>query len=72
MKMKYKHSLTWNMARNTQKTWKMRNAHCMTWNMMRNTEKVGKTQTHTVVQKYVEKTEKHEKREMYTGICREK
>jgi hypothetical protein len=27
--------MTWNMARNTEKTWKMKNVHCRTWNMAR-------------------------------------
>ena len=40
--MRHKQCMSWNMARNTEKTWKMRNAHCRTQNMARNNENSGK------------------------------
>jgi hypothetical protein len=34
-KMRHKHCMTWNMARNPEKREKMRNVHGRTWNMVR-------------------------------------
>ena len=34
-KMRHKHCMTWNIARNTEKGGKFRNVHCRTWNMAR-------------------------------------
>ena len=47
-RMRQKHCITWNMARNTEKREKRRNIHCKTWNMTRILKNRGKRDTNDV------------------------